>query len=190
MPTNESHPHVSAFLCPWWLGCLLDNPLRRCLHDPHAILGRWVKPGQRAADVGAGTGFFSLPLCELVGETGKIYAVDLQPGMLRQIERKAARRHLLNLVTCQSDERSFALPERVDFILVFWMLHEVAKPDGFLQSIKASLNDGGTVLFSEPKFHVTQSTFLRETALFTAAGFRIRETVSIRASRSLLLEKV
>jgi len=189
MSPERTHPHPHSRLCPWWLGGLLDNALRRLLHNPQTILGDRVKRGQRVADLGAGSGFFSLPLCELVGEAGRVYAVDLQSEMLSQIECKAARRRLRNLTTCRSGGNAFALPERVDFVLVFWMLHEVDEPGRFVESIQAALADGGTVLFSEPKFHVPQSAFLQEAARFTAAGFRIRETPTIRGSRSLLLEK-
>jgi len=182
-PQPHSHP------CPAWLGGLLDNPLRRLLQDPRTILAGRVRPGQRAADIGAGSGFFAVPLGQLVGPSGRVYAVDFQPEMLDQIDRKAAQHNVRNVVTGCSDGSAFTLPAPVDFILVFWTLHEVADPAQLVDAVRAALTEHGTVLFAEPKFHVPQAVFQQEAALFTAAGFRIRETPTIRASRSLLFER-
>lgn len=187
MPATHTKSAHFCSLCPWWLGGLLNHSARRLLHNPKAILGGHVRPGQRVADVGAGSGFFTLPLAELVGESGRVYAVDLQQKMLQQIERHAARSHHHNLVTSQARPDFFGLPEQVDFILVFWMLHEVSNPARFVAALRTALAPGGTVLFAEPKLHVSQSCFLKETTLFTEAGFRVLGTPPIRGSRALLL---
>jgi ubiquinone/menaquinone biosynthesis C-methylase UbiE len=189
MPTPDTTSQSHGSLCPWWLGWTLNNSLRRLFHNPERILADLVLPGQRAADFGAGSGFFTLPLARRVGNSGRVYAVDIQPQMLRQIERHAARAGLNNIVACQATPDAIAIPEPVDFALVFCMLHEVPAPSRFVAAVFAALVPGGRLLFWEPKFHVTASRFREETALFTAAGFRIVATPAIRGGRSLLLEK-
>jgi ubiquinone/menaquinone biosynthesis C-methylase UbiE len=189
MPTSDTTSHSHGSLCPWWLGWTLNNSLRRLFHKPERILADLVLPGQRAADIGAGSGFFTLPLARYVGSSGRVYAVDIQPQMLRQIERHAARAGMNNIVTCQATADGFALPEPADFALVFWMLHEVPDCARLVTAMFAALAPGGRLLFSEPRFHVTASRFREETDLFTAAGFRVFATPAIRGSRSLLLEK-
>ena len=189
MPTNANNDSAAAgSLCPWWLGSTLNNSLRRLLHKPERILAGHVRPGQHVADVGAGSGFFTLPLAQLVGPGGRVFAVDIQPKMLRQIKQQADRSGLANIVTCQASSNAPALQERVEFILLFWMLHEVHGGASFVAALRDALVPGGRLLFSEPKFHVTQRQFRQETAWFTSAGFRIIGTPAIRASRALLLE--
>jgi ubiquinone/menaquinone biosynthesis C-methylase UbiE len=189
MPASNTTLQSHGSLCPWWLGWTLNNSLRRLFHKPERILADWNLPDRRAVDIGAGSGFFTLPLAQQVGGNGRVYAVDIQPQMLRQIERQAARAGIRNIVACQATANGFALPEPVDFALVFWMLHEVHDCARLVAAMYAALAPGGRLLFSEPRFHVTTSRFREETALFTETGFRIVATPKIRASRSLLLEK-
>ena len=65
-------------ICPWWLAYTFDNPLRRYFHDPHAILKPYLQEGMTAIDLGCGMGYFSRAMAKIVGETGKVIAVDLQ----------------------------------------------------------------------------------------------------------------
>lgn len=69
-------------ICPWWMTYTFDNPLRRLLHDRRRILGPFVRPGMRVADIGCGMGYFTLGLADLVGPQGKVLAVDLQKRQL------------------------------------------------------------------------------------------------------------
>ncbi|NJD17795.1 MAG: methyltransferase domain-containing protein, partial [Gemmatimonadetes bacterium] len=80
-------PHT----CPWWFAYTFDNPLRRLVHEPTAILGRFVRPGDRVVDVGCGLGFFTLALARLVGSEGRVVAVDVQEEMLQRTHRRAER---------------------------------------------------------------------------------------------------
>ena len=79
-------PHV----CPWWGGYFIDNPLRRWVHNPHAILSPYVTTGMTVLDFGCGMGLFAIALAKLVGETGKVIAVDLQQQMLDVLVKRAS----------------------------------------------------------------------------------------------------
>ena len=80
-----------SHICPWWGGYFIDNPLRRLIHDPKKILGRYVKPGMTVMDVGCGMGLFSIAMAKIVGDQGRVIAVDLQQQMLDTLRRRAER---------------------------------------------------------------------------------------------------
>ena len=83
-------------VCPWWLGPLLANPLRRLVQDPAAILAPHVREGMTVLEPGCGMGFFSLPLARLVGPGGRVVCVDLQRKMIEGLRRRAKRAGLLD----------------------------------------------------------------------------------------------
>jgi ubiquinone/menaquinone biosynthesis C-methylase UbiE len=65
-------------ICPWWIGYILANPLRRLLQKPEEILRPYIKKGMNVLDIGCGMGFFSLPIARMVGDTGKVVCVDFK----------------------------------------------------------------------------------------------------------------
>jgi ubiquinone/menaquinone biosynthesis C-methylase UbiE len=173
--------------CPWWFAWTFDNPLRRLAHDPAAILAGLVRPGDTVVDVGCGLGFFTIAMAGLVGAGGKVVAVDLQQEMLARARRRAERRGLTDRIEfhqCAPDRIGIAGP--VDFVLAFWMVHEVADRHAFLREIRTLLRPGGHLLIAEPRGHVPPALFERITAAAGAAGFTARPGPEVRFSRSLL----
>jgi len=73
---------MSKRVCPWWLGYLLASPIRRLLHNPTRILTPFVRPGMTVLEPGPGMGYFTLELARLVGTSGRVVAVDVQPKMI------------------------------------------------------------------------------------------------------------
>lgn len=146
-------PHI----CPWWLTYTFDNPLRRFLHDPHAILRPYVRPGMTAADLGCGMGYFTVALADLVGPGGRVYAVDMQPRQLRVVEKRCRKAGVMDRVELvQAREDSLLLKEPLDFVLGFWVAHEVPDGAGFFRQIDDLLAKGGKALIVEPKLHVSR----------------------------------
>ena len=84
--------------CPWWFLFTFDNPLRKLYQNPERILAPYINEGDLVADLGCGMGYFSLPLARLVGDDGKVTAVDLQPQMLDGVKRRADRAGLQNRI--------------------------------------------------------------------------------------------
>ena len=78
---------LQRMVCPWWCCYTFDNPLRRLLHNPEAILSPCINPGSTVIDVGAGMGYFSIPLARLVGPGGHVTAIDIQAIILRTNRR-------------------------------------------------------------------------------------------------------
>ena len=85
-------------VCPWWLGYLLASPMRRLMQDPGKLLAPYVREGMTVLEPGPGMGFFTLEIARLVGPSGRVVAVDIQPRMLSSLKRRAARAGLLERV--------------------------------------------------------------------------------------------
>ncbi len=111
------------------MGYLLASPVRRLRQNPRRILSPWLEPGMQAVDVGSAMGFFTLDMAKLVGTTGRVIAVDLQPRMLRGLERRARRKGLLEQIEtreCGRDSLGLDdLRQAVDFVLALAVVHEV-----------------------------------------------------------------
>jgi ubiquinone/menaquinone biosynthesis C-methylase UbiE len=75
-------------VCPVSLAGGLDNKLRRYLQNPRKILGPYIEEGMTVLDIGCGPGFFSIELAQMVGNSGRVIAADLQEGMLHKIRDK------------------------------------------------------------------------------------------------------
>jgi ubiquinone/menaquinone biosynthesis C-methylase UbiE len=176
-------PHT----CPWWFGYTFDNPLRRRVHDPAVILGDLVRPGDTVVDIGCGLGFFTLALARLVGAQGTVIAVDVQRAMLERARRRAERRGLAGRIRfheCAADRLGVTGP--VDFVLAFWMVHEVRHPAAFLAEVRSMLRPGGRFLLAEPKVHVPPARFARTVERAREAGFALGASPSVRFSRAVL----
>ena len=111
-------------VCPWWMAYTFDNPLRRLIHNPKTILGEYVQDSMTVMDVGCGMGYFTLGLAELVGDAGKVIAVDLQQEMLDIMLKRATRKGVEHRITPHlADPVSINVTTPVDFVLAFWMVH-------------------------------------------------------------------
>jgi SAM-dependent methyltransferase len=86
-------------VCPWWMGYLLANPVRRLWHKPEVILAPWIKAEMVVLDMGCGMGFFSVPMARMVGPGGRVISVDLQPKMLAGLMRRAERAKVAKRIT-------------------------------------------------------------------------------------------
>jgi SAM-dependent methyltransferase len=176
--------------CPWWLAYSWDHRLRTFIHDPGRIILPHVSVGDRVLDLGCGMGFFSLAMAGFVGGTGKVYALDIQQKMLDVLMKRAGARNLdRRIVPIFSNGRDLAVPEPVDFILSFWMLHEVDGKADLVRGLYEILRESGYFLLVEPKIHTPADTFQEETALCRDAGFMLIDYPDVRMSRAALFGK-
>jgi len=82
---------MAQHVCPWWVGHFLASPFRRFAHNPRKILAPHVRPGMTVLDLGPGMASFTLDLARFAGPAGRVIAVDIQPRMLREVEKRAAK---------------------------------------------------------------------------------------------------
>ena len=178
-------------VCPVELADSLDSRIRRWLQNPQPILSPYVTRGMTVLDVGCGPGFFSIELAKLVGESGRVIAVDLQQGMLERLRDKisgSAFEERITLVKCAQD--NITVSETVDFILTFYMVHEVPDKENFFRQLVHLLKDQGQYLIVEPKlFHVSRKEFRATLSIAQRNGFEIHEGPRLLASWSAVLTK-
>ena len=180
----------SAHVCPARFAWFIDNPLRRWVHKPETILGGLVAPGATVLDLGCGSGTFTIALARMVGPSGRVIAADLQPAMLAKVQQRVARAELQDRVTlheCAPDR--VGLSARVDFVLAFWMVHEVPNASALFAEMHEALNPGGKLLLVEPKGHVTRREFQAEVDAALRANLKLLAQPSVRLSRAALFTK-
>ncbi|MFA6980900.1 MAG: methyltransferase domain-containing protein [Ignavibacteriaceae bacterium] len=182
---TEERPRV----CPVELANSLDSKIRRWLQDPQKILSPYIQEGMKVLDVGCGPGYFSIELAKMVGKNGKVFSVDMQEGMLQIIRNKihgTSLEGIIKLIKCEQDE--IIVPEKVDFILAFYMVHEVPDKDKFFRTMKNILDEKGAFLIVEPKFfHVTKKEFAVTICKAEAAGFKVTQGPKLAFSFSAIL---
>ncbi len=177
-------------VCPVELAHSLDNRIRKWLQNPNKILTPFVKEGMKVLDIGCGHGYFSIEMAKIVGKSGKVISADLQEGMLQKLSNKIKGTELeerIKLLKCDKDKINIS--ERVDFILAFYMVHEVPNKNSFFKELKNALNEKGQFLFVEPKlFHVSKREFALTTKLAENNGFKIYQGPKLNFSWSVLLK--
>jgi ubiquinone/menaquinone biosynthesis C-methylase UbiE len=174
-------------VCPWWYCFTFDNIFRKLIHHPEKMLQPYVVAGNTVLDVGPGMGYFTIPLARMVGGGGKVIAADVQPEMLKVLRKRAKKAHVdKQLVTylCKAD--SLGLSTQADFVLAFWMVHEVPDQIVFFKEIKSLLKASGTFLLSEPFLHVNQAMYEATVKMAESVGFVLKEKPRISFSRSAL----
>jgi 2-polyprenyl-3-methyl-5-hydroxy-6-metoxy-1,4-benzoquinol methylase len=190
MSSRQQTP-AADHVCPWWLAYTFDNPVRKLFHQPRKILGSYIEKGMKVADVGCGMGFFSIGMAEMVGDEGKVIAIDLQLKMLEITQKRATRAGLAERIfphRCQPDK--LGLAEKVDFILAFWMVHEVKNKKSFFSELHSKLAPGGKIFITEPKMHVSPKAFQKTLAIAQSTGLRLCEQPAIRFSLCALFESI
>lgn len=189
MQQNEENPAPGRpYVCPARFGWLLSTSLRRLAHKPERILAGLIEPGQTAADIGCGPGFFTLPMAELVGPEGCVIAIDLQQGMLDQVRRRAERAGLLERIRLhRAGQSDLGLKACVDFALAFYMVHEVPDARAFLRQVREMLKPGGRFLVVEPIFHVPAAKYRAMLETAREMGFQVVAEPRIAFSRSAVL---
>lgn len=185
MQTRNGSLAKNGHVCPWWLAYTFDNPLRKLFQNPQKMLALYVKQGMRVMDVGCGMGFFSIGMAGLVGDNGRVFAIELQAKMLEITEKRAKRAGVdqrLELHQCTPD--NLGIQEKVDFILAFYMVHEVNDQSDFFDQLLSNLNPDGKILIVEPKFHVAAADFQKTLETAGAAGLQLCERPPIRFSHT------
>ncbi len=177
-------------VCPVERAGSLDNRFRRWLQNPLKILGPYIKEGWTVLDLGCGPGFFSIDIAQMVGKSGRVIASDLQEGMLQKLRDKIQGTELEERITLHKcEENRIGVSESVDFVLLFYMVHEVPNQEEFFNEIGSILNPNGHVLMVEPPFHVSKKAFEETIRSARGAGLTPAERPKVLLSKTVILER-
>jgi len=176
-------------ICPVERAGGLDNSIRKLLQNPQKILKPYIDEGMTVLDLGCGPGFFSIEIAKLMNGSGKVIAADLQEGMLEKVRQKikgTALEPRIVLHKCQ--EERIDLTEKVDFVLAFYMVHEVPDQDKLFRELKSILKPGGQILIIEPKFHVSKKSFDSMIDSVKGIGLEVQDRPKVFFSRTIVLK--
>jgi ubiquinone/menaquinone biosynthesis C-methylase UbiE len=131
---------------PW-----LVRDSRQREEDCKLLLGALeLRPGQTVCDLGCGNGFYTVELARRVGPTGTVYAIDIQPEMLRMLAERAAAERLANIRPVLGTPIDPRLPAgTIDLVVCVDVYHEFSHPEPMLARIRASLAPGGRLVLAE-----------------------------------------
>jgi predicted methyltransferase len=139
----ETHQH--GFHDPEKWAHVFDDPARDAWQKPHEVIQALrLRPDAIVADIGAGTGYFTARLSRMLPE-GKVYAVDLEPDMVRYLGERAEREGWKNVFPVRGSPREANLPEPVDLALLVDVYHHIDDRPAYFDRLKISLRAGGRV---------------------------------------------
>jgi ubiquinone/menaquinone biosynthesis C-methylase UbiE len=181
-----------VFVAKWYHLLVYPDWFRRLHQRPRRFLGKLVKVGMTVADIGCGLGFYAIEMARMVGQNGRVIAIDFQADMLRVTARKARKAGVgerVEIVQCAQDD--LMVSERVplvqvDFALSMWVAHEVPDRDRFFKQIRRMLKADGRFLLAEPRFHVGKKLYRAICADAEEAGLKKVCEPAVGASRAAL----
>lgn len=179
---------INSKVCPVEIAGGLDNSFRRLLQNPNKIMKPYIREGMTVLDLGCGPGFFSLEIAKLLKDSGKVIAADLQEGMLEILRNKIKGTNLVQRIEVHKCENThIGITENVDFVLAFYMIHEVPNQVKLLEVLKSILKPNGKIYIIEPKFHTSKKSFEVMIDKIKSMGFEIIEKPKVCFSRTVLL---
>ena len=142
------------FPAPAFIGRFLDSSVRRWVQPPDKIIERsGIKPGMTVVDLGCGSGAFTTFVARVIGEQGKVYAVDIQPAMLQQLECKLAKAENQGIKNIELRQASaYGLPfeeNSIDLVYMITVLPEIPDRGRALREIKRVLKPDGVLAVTE-----------------------------------------
>lgn len=167
----------------------LDSPARiqnLKINETVAKLG--LKPGDTVADLGAGSGVFEGALANAVGPTGTVYAVDIDPGLLDAINKKAAEARVTNVKTVLGKFTDPALPaSNVDVAFINDVLHHIEDRSAYLRNLARYLKPSGRIALidyhpelgghrNQPELQVSKE---KAASMMAEAGFKPVEEIPL-----------
>jgi ubiquinone/menaquinone biosynthesis C-methylase UbiE len=158
-----------------------DDPARDAWQMPDRVIGALaLTPGQAVADLGAGTGYFTVRLAKTAARP-KVYAVDIEKSMLDYVTQRAASEGLTNVVAVQGSATATNLPEPVDVVLVVDTYHHIPDRPEFFRELRKSMKPSARLAIVDyrkgaPEGPPAEFRFTTEqiSAELQQAGFKLR----------------
>jgi ubiquinone/menaquinone biosynthesis C-methylase UbiE len=159
-----------------------DDPARDVWQMPDRVIAALgLKPGQSVADLGAGTGYFSVRLARTPAAP-KVFAVDIEQSMVDYVQARAKREGLANVVGVKADAGRSNLPEAVDVVLIVDTYHHITNRVAYFAALRALMKPGAKLAIVDfkkdaagegppPEFRFTPEQISEELA---KAGFTLQ----------------
>ena len=117
-----------------------------------------IKPGFSILDYGCGPGSYAVVATQLVGKSGKVYALDIHPLAVQQVQNTASKNRLTNIETILSDCATGLPDNSVDVVLLYDTLHDLSEPDKVLAELHRVLKPSGILSFND--YHLEESEII------------------------------
>jgi SAM-dependent methyltransferase len=139
----DTHQHRFGDAEKW--ARVFDDPARDAWQKPHEVIQALaLAPDSMVADIGSGTGYFSVRLAHFVPK-GRVYGVDTEPDMVKFLAERAKREGLANVTSLRGNPDDPRLPVKVDLILMVDVFHHIADREKYFRKLRDSLKPGGRV---------------------------------------------
>jgi cyclopropane fatty-acyl-phospholipid synthase-like methyltransferase len=199
----QTRPHLARAVAAALLLALLPSGCTLAKRIAYEPLGRdeWqqadrvvadlaLAPGSAVADLGSGGGYFTFRLARAVGPGGRVFAADVDEGLLEYVAEESAERGLANVTPVLAAPSDPRLPERVDLVFTCNTYHHLENRVAYFRALRETyLAPGGRVAIVEFRPDVTGHSTSRETieAELSAAGFRLLKTFDYLARQHFLV---
>ena len=178
----------------------LERPEREAEEAPSkALAALELKPGMVVADIGAGSGYYTSRLSKLVGATGRVYATDIQPGMIEMLNRRIQAEGLGNVTPVLGGMEDPKLPpQSIDLAIMVDVYHELQTPQVFLQKLREVFKPGGRLVLVEfrkedarvPILEVHKMSVAEVKTELEAEGFVLDQVIDVLPWQHIIVLKV
>ena len=142
---QSHHTHQHSFEGAEKWAQEFDDPKRDAWQKPHEVIQALaLKPDAVIADIGSGTGYFSVRFAHMVPK-GRVYGVDTEPDMVKYLADRAKRDGLKNLIPVTGAPDDPRLPDKVDLIVMVDVFHHIENRDSYFRRLHDSLKPGGRI---------------------------------------------
>ncbi len=140
---QSPHTHQHSFGNAEKWAQVFDDPARDAWQKPHEVIqALQLKPDAVIADIGAGTGYFSVRFANMTPQ-GRVYGIDTEPDMVKYLAERAKREGLKNIIAAQAKPGDPQLPEKADLIILVDVYHHVENRERYFRQLQSSLKAGG-----------------------------------------------
>ena len=158
--------------------------LRDIFNPPQRILGQIddIRPGAHILDYGWGPGSYSIAASELVGHTGKVYAVDINPVAVREIQNKANEKGIPNLETLLTNCNLEIPDSSIDVVLLIYVLHDFKNPRSILSELCRVLKPDGILVVKDQKLENDKVI-----SIVIPRNFKLSKTVQENRKKTMMV---
>jgi ubiquinone/menaquinone biosynthesis C-methylase UbiE len=183
--------HFHKFPMPEFLASAIDNPLRRRIQPPTEMpLRHGIEPGMTVLEVGPGNGRYTVETARVVGPSGKVIAVDIEPKMIERVSRRAQEEGVTNLEAKTASVYDLPFPDATfDAVSMIAVISEIPDPQRALSEFYRVLKPAGILAFSElitdPDYPLARTLIQRA----SAARFRLSRRLGSFLAYTLVFER-